>query len=222
MNLHPQLFSPFILWAATFLWLALTLYAGLSIRWQSVRQHRIVLHIFFASTLTLTLLSLLRTGVLPNLGIHLMGLTAATLMMGWRFSLLANALSLILLSLLQIETPLALGLNGLLQGAIPIFISYGFCRLLQRLLPHNPFIFTLGAAFFGGCLALAGVILTTALTLSLLDIYPWTLTWHKYTKFLPVIIYPEGFINGVFISAMVAFYPSLLSCFNPKSYFKGH
>lgn len=85
---------------------------------------------------------------MPNLSIHLIGLTAATLMMRWRFTILANELSLYLTAILNLEMPMSLGLNGLIYGILPIIISYSFCRLLQKLLPHNSFVFTIGAAFF--------------------------------------------------------------------------
>lgn len=62
--------------------------------------------------------------------------------------------------------------------------------------------------------------LATALIYHAGGVYPWDTLWHKYLQTLPIIAYPEGFINGVFATAMVAFHPNLLATFNPNDYLK--
>ena len=92
--------------------------------------------------------------------------------------------------------------------------------MLRRYLPPNPFIYTLGAGFLGGILAILAAMLATALIHYAGGVYPWDTLWHKYLQTLPIIAYPEGFINGVFATAMVAFHPNLLATFNPNDYLK--
>ena len=87
-------------------------------------------------------------------------------------------------------------------------------------MPPNPFIYTLGAGFLGGILAILAAMLATALIHHAGGVYPWDTLWHKYLQTLPIIAYPEGFINGVFATAMVAFHPNLLATFNPNDYLK--
>lgn len=202
--------------------LLLSLHAMWRIRWGVLRAHPHTLHIFFAASLILTLLAMMRIGTQNGLALHLSGMTAATLIMGRRLALLAGCLAQIFLAILGWHSASVLGVHGVVQVVLPVYISYGFCRLLQKFLPHNPFIFTLGAGFFGGILALAGVMLATALVAYAGGLYPAEVIWDKYLKFLPVIIYPEGFLNGVIITAMVAFHADLISAFNPKSYFNTH
>ena len=91
---------------------------------------------------------------------------------------------------------------------------------LRRYLPPHPFIYTLGAGFLGGILAILAAMLATALIHHVGGVYPWDTLWHKYLQTLPIIAYPEGFINGVFATAMVAFHPNLLATFNPNDYLK--
>jgi len=81
-------------------------------------------------------------------------------------------------------------------------------------------LLTLGAGFFGGILALSAAMLTTALIQHAGGAYSWDTLWDKYLQTLPIIAYPEGFINGVFATAMVAFHPNLLATFNPNDYLK--
>ena len=128
---------------------------------------------------------------------------------------------LTLLALLKTTAAPGLELHLIgLTAAIPVAISASFAALLRRYLPPNPFIYTLGAGFFGGILALAAAMLTTALIQHASGAYPWDTLWEKYLQTLPVIAYPEGFINGVFATAMVAFHPNLLATFNPNDYLK--
>ena len=222
MNFDPALTSEAFLILMALLWLTVTAYSAFTVRWHIVREYPFTVHIFFATCIGLSLLAMMRTGVKPGLGIHLIGLTAATLMMGWRLALLAGAISQCLLVLTGYEAIIALGVNGLCQVIVPVTMSFWFCRLLQRLLPHNPFVFTIGAGFFGGALSLAAALVSSALLLYALGVYDWTLLWEKYLRFMLIAIYPEGFVNGVFISSMVAFHPRLISAFNPDSYFGEH
>ena len=140
--------------------------------------------------------------------------------MGSRLAILAAAFSQLLLLTLGKLPPAALGLNGLTHAAIPIAVSASLAALLRRYLPPNPFIYTLGAGFLGGILAILAAMLATALIHHVGGVYPWDTLWHKYLQTLPIIAYPEGFINGVFATAMVAFHPNLLATFNPNDYLK--
>ena len=197
----------------------LAAHAAWRIRWHVLRAHPHTLHIFFAAAIILTLLAMTRIGTQTGLALQLSGITAATLIMGRRLALLAGLLAHIFLCLAGREIWQTLGTHILIQVVLPVYVSYGFCRLLQKILPHNPFIFTLGAGFFGGILALAATMLATALLYYATGLHAAPTIWDKYLKFLPVIIYPEGFFNGVIITAMVAFHADLISYFNPRSYF---
>lgn len=189
------------------------------INWHRLNHHPFTLHAYFIWIITLTLFSFGRTGVLSGLNLHLYALTAATLMMGRHITYTAALLSQILLWILGSEPLVLLGWNTLLYGALPIWISEQFCRLIQKLLPSNPFIFVLGSGFFGGIITMLSIMLSVSLCLWALDIYPLSLSWDKYLKFLPIIVYPEGFINGVIITTLVAFHPSIISAFDPDRYF---
>lgn len=193
--------------------------AAWRIPWRVLAAHPRTLHIFCAAILILALLPMMRIGTQPGLALHLSGITAATLVMGRRLALLAGLAAHILLCAAGRNDWQALALQSLIHVLLPVSVSYGFCRLLQKILPHNPFIFTLGAGFFGGILALCAVMLAQSLAYYAGGIYTPDVLWEKYLKFLPVIIYPEGFFNGVLITAMVAFHADWISCFNRRSYF---
>ena len=146
---------PALLYFANFLWLLTILTALYRARRQLPRLQPVAIHLFCGAIPVLTLLALLKTAAAPGLELHLIGLTAATLLMGARLAILAAAFSQLLLLTLGELPPVALGLNGLTHAAIPVAISASFAALLRRYLPPNPFIYTLGAGFFGGILALS-------------------------------------------------------------------
>lgn len=211
---------PALLHLANLLWLTTVLTALYRARRQLPRLQPVAIHLFCGAIPVLTLLTLLKTAAAPGLELHLIGLTATTLLMGSRLAILAAAFSQLLLLSLGELPPAALGLNGLTHAAIPIAVSASLAALLRRYLPPNPFIYTLGAGFLGGILAILAAMLATALIHHVGGIYPWDTLWHKYLQTLPIIAYPEGFINGVFATAMVAFHPNLLATFNPNDYLK--
>lgn len=190
-----------------------------NINWQRLQHYPFTLHTYFLWIITLTLFSFGRTGVLPGLTLHLYALTSATLVMGRYITYTAAIFSQILLWIIGIEPLMLLGWNSLFYAALPIWFSAEFCRLLQKILPKNPFIFVLGAGFFGGILTMLIIMLTISLSLWILDIYPLSISWEKYLKFMPIIVYPEGFINGVIITTLVAFHSHIISTFDPDCYF---
>ncbi|MDO4643772.1 MAG: energy-coupling factor ABC transporter permease [Cardiobacteriaceae bacterium] len=201
------------------LWLVFFATVAYRARRQLSRLQPIAIHLFCGTILTLTTLAFIRTAAVPGLDFYLLGLTATTLLMGWKLAILAATFSQVLQLILGIQEPTLIGIHGLTHIIVPIAISTLFSRLLQRYLPSNPFIYTLGAGFFGGILSLAATMLITALLLWIIAAYPWDTLWHKYLKFMLIIIYPEGFINGLFITSMVAFHPHLLTSFDPEHYF---
>lgn len=211
---------PALLHLANLLWLTTVLTALYRAHRQLPRLQPVAIHLFRGAIPILTLLALLKTAAAPGLELHLIGLTATTLLMGSRLAILAAAFSQLLLLTLGELPPAALGLNGLTHAAIPIAVSASLAALLRRYLPPTPFIYTLGAGFLGGILAILAAMLATALIHHAGGVYPWDTLWHKYLQTLPIIAYPEGFINGVFATAMVAFHPNLLATFNPNDYLK--
>ena len=211
---------PALLHLANLLWLTTVLTALYRARRQLPRLQPVAIHLFCGAIPVLTLLTLLKTAAAPGLELHLIGLTATTLLMGARLAILAAAFSQLLLLALGELPPATLGLSGLTHAAIPIAVSASLAALLRRYLPPTPVIYTLGAGFLGGILAILAAMLATALIHHAGGVYPWDTLWHKYLQTLPIIAYPEGFINGVFATAMVAFHPNLLATFNPNDYLK--
>src|SRR5690554_3884782 len=53
-----------------------------------------------------------------------------------------------------------------------------------------------------------------------MGVYPWETIWYSFLSYLPMMMFPEGTVNGMFITAMVVFHNRWLSTFDANSYFK--
>lgn len=209
-----------VLWLAALLMLVTLLLAAHGVNWAVLRAQRGTQHFFFGTVLVLTLLWSLHAGVLPGLHFHLLGLTAATLLMGWRLALLAGAGVQVLLALMGKLWWGAVPYQFVLVVAVPVLCSYGFWGLVYRRLPHNPFVYILVAGFLNAGLAHAVADVAQTLALWLQGLYTPERLWHDYLRYLPMMMFPEGVVNGMFITGMVVFHSRWLSTFDDDSYFR--
>lgn len=210
------------MWAlllAALLSLAALIPALLTYHWQALRTHRGAQHFFAGSVVALAVLWNMQAGILPGLSFHLMGITALMLLMGWRLALLSTFLVQLLLVASGKLWWGALGYSYLLSSVLPILFSYVFYLLVYTRLTHNPFVYILVAGFLNAGFTHAFSDLIQGFSLWGLGIYPLDLIWHDYLRYLPMMMFPEGVVNGMFISGMVAFHTRWLSTFDEDSYF---
>ncbi|ASP37331.1 hypothetical protein CHH28_00925 [Bacterioplanes sanyensis] len=192
--------------------------------WQAMQQHWMAQHLFAGSVLVMSLMWTGSAGVLPGLEFYLLGYTAVVLMMGIRLALvaalLAQGFSLLMQAWIEGEWVWQLlGYRYLLQTAIPMLFVYGFYRWVYLRLAHNPFVYMLVAGFLNAGFTHAVADILHSLILWSCDLYSWGDIWHNYLRYLPLMMFPEGVINGMFIAGMVAFHPLWLSTFDEDSYF---
>ena len=195
-------------------------YCGKTYRWQALQENRTAQHLFYGSVVVLVMLWMARAGILPGLEFHVLGLTAATLMMGWRLALIAAALMQIGLVLLGTNHWADFGYHLLIENALPIAFTWQFYSLVYKRLPHNPFIYILVAGFLNAGFTHAFLDVVQSLSYAAAGDYPIAKIWHDYLRYLPLMMFPEGVVNGMFIAGMVAFHTEWLSTFNEDSYFK--
>lgn len=199
--------------------LAIVVFAIRQVNWQALRGYPFLQHLFALSILVLTVLWSMRAGLSSGLAIHFLGLTAATLLMGWPLALLAGALVNIALIILGLETASAFAVNFVFYVALPVFTSHLLLHQVQKRLPANPFIYIFLCGFFNGALSILIVALATALMLGGLGIYEWYRVYHEYLMYLPLLLFPEAFINGMIVAGIIGTKPELLSSFNVDKYF---
>lgn len=220
MSIVPELLPLWLLWGALFPTAILLIWAAWRTNWQALRVQPPLQHVFYVTCLVLVVLWSIRAGISSGLGIHFMGLTAATLLMGWSLALLAGALSLLFVCFLGLEAFSSFGVNYLVSVALPICTSYLVLKWIQRVLPANPFIYIFVCGFFNGAFAIFCVAVTTSLLLGLTQVYSWDEVYHNYFMYVPLMLFPEAFVNGMFVAGIIGTKPELLSSFNVDEYFK--
>lgn len=206
-------------WLLNFVALGATGWALLTYNWRALLDCRPAQHLFFGSIVVISLFWHMRAGVLPGLEFHILALTASTLMMGWRLALLAAALAQLVLVFTGRLMVADLGMVVALQVSLPVAFTYGFYLLVYRRLVHNPFVYILVAGFLNAGFTHAFSDLVTSGFYWLGGLYDGGRLWYDYLRYLPLMMFPEGVVNGMFISGMVVFHTRWLSTFDEDSYF---
>ncbi len=175
-------------------------------------------HLLFGTVLALFALWLVRRDFDTGVSYHFLGLTAVTLLLDWPLALLGALVAQMGLVGLGYQDLQAAGVNGLLLIGLPVLVTE-LCALgVERLQPKNPFIYIFCSGFFPAALAallcvLAGVGLLWLDGRFALPEWLW-----DFIGYLWLVIFPEAFINGVIVTALVVFCPEWLETFNRTRY----
>lgn len=164
---------------------------------------------------------ILRGGIQPGLNYHLLGMTALCLMFEWQFALFAASLVLAFTTWQGEAGWQAFGINALLMGALPILFTRGFLYVCQRRLPHNYFIYIFINSFLAGALSMLLAGLGSATVQQLAGAHPPDSISNNFLMILPMLMFGEGFMNGIAMSMVVAYKPQWLATFHDSWYLKG-
>jgi len=202
-------------------WLALALVGW---RWMMSGDWRRLaepanLNLFLGATVAVLALWQIRTGVKPGLAFHLYGMSAMTLMFGfWRASF-AGTLILLINAVFGRGSLAALGLDAMVQAALPAAVSWSVFRLLERYLPTHFFIYVLGNGFFGTALAVAAIGVATTAIMVLADAYTFDYLLTYYMPYASLMIsWAEAFSTGMAITVMAVYRPAWLETFDDVKY----
>jgi uncharacterized membrane protein len=176
--------------------------------------------VFIAATALAGLLWSMQVGVREGLTLHLLGTASLVLVFGPALAMMAGAGALLLTIGAGQTDALMVGYQGLLLAVLPVWVADGSHRLLRRLLPPNPFIFFLGSGFVGGMLALAAPILISAAVMGILGLQPGWAIQRDYLALLPLVLFPEGFINGAVMTALAVYQPDWVRSFDDETYLR--
>lgn len=220
MDIPAGLLPPAWLWGAALIYALLLLPALATAPWRKIGDSE-ASHVYFGAIVLVTVLWILRGGILPGLNYHLLGVTALCLMFEWQFALFAASLVLVFASWQGAAGWHAFGVNALLMGALPVLFTRVFLYLCQRRLPHNFFIYIFLNAFLAGALSMLLVCLGTATVQQLAGAYPADTISDNFLLILPMLMFGEGFMNGAAISLVVAFKPQWVATFHDSWYLKG-
>ncbi|MEX6501672.1 energy-coupling factor ABC transporter permease [Pseudomonas zhanjiangensis] len=200
------LYLPALLWA---LWRApwLELFSDLR------RQH-----LLFGTAVALFLLWLVRRDFESGLSYHLIGMTAVTLLLDWPLAILVGLAAQLGMLLVGYQALAALGVNGVLLVLIPVLVTEVCALLVERAQPRNLFVYIFFCGFFPAALAALLCVLAGLGVLWLDGLFPMPVWLTDFVGYLWLVIFPEAFINGMLVTALVVFYPDWLETFNRSRY----
>ena len=180
-----------------------------------LQQSRVALHLFAGSTLARSLLAMLSGGVTPQMPLHFMGLAAATLIIGYRLSVIA-VLGVIGIKFLIGILPLELlGISLFCGYLLPIILLQYWVKLTRS---NNIWIFTFITAGIGSLLVFI------AKTLGMAGYYYWVLQLDStqiiahYILVSPLFWLPEILLSITIMLTCLQHRPQWVACFqqSPK------
>ncbi len=205
-------------------WVACLLALGLAVwlaPWRRLREGTRAQHLIAGAAVGLMVLWAMRTPVVPGLEFHLLGVTTVTLMLGWSFALLAGSVALVGVTVAGLGDWSAVPVNALLDVLVPATLTQSLLVLARSALPKHFFIYVFVNAFVAGGITvlasgyLAVWVLVGAEALRLEDLR------QGFMPFLPLMLFPEAFLNGFLISVMVGLRPDWVSSFRDDEYLHG-
>lgn len=186
--------------------------------WQEVRQVPSRQHLLWGGTCACVVIWLMSVHIIANLWLHFLGVTALVTLVGLRFALLVGAIATLVYALLIEQSVAGVPVAWLATVAAPAVASRLLVHQVRRLRSNNLFLYLLGAGFGGGMLAMLAAVVTGMLLLLLCDQQAWVADAMKNWPLLLLILFPEGFINGMTVTTLTVFYPQLVKTFDEDHY----
>jgi len=175
-------------------------------------------HLFFGAMLAIFLLWLVRRDFDSGLSFHFTGLTAVTLLLDWPLAILAALIAQLGLTVTGHQQLIALGVHGALLVLIPVAVTELCARLVERSQPHNLFVYIFFSGFFAAGFAALFCILAGLGVLLIDGRFPMPPWLDDFAGYIWLVMFPEAFINGTIVSALVVFYPDWMETFNRSRY----
>lgn len=201
-----------LLYAAVLLW------ACIRAPWVELFSDTRRQHLLFGAVLAIFVLWLVRRDFESGLSFHFIGLTAVTLLLDWPLAMLAAFVAQMALVVTGHQQLTALGLNGVLLVLIPVTVTEICALAVERTQPRNLFVYIFFSGFFAAGLAALFCILAGLGVLLFDGRYPMPPWLNDFAGYIWLVMFPEAFINGTVVSALVVFYPDWMETFNRTRY----
>ncbi|MCX4063593.1 energy-coupling factor ABC transporter permease [Pseudomonas sp. S1Bt30] len=200
------LFAPVVAWAV------------LRSPWVELLADRRRQHLLFGTVFALFMLWLVRRDFDTGVSYHFIGMTAVTLLLDWPLAIVGGVAAQSGLVLLGRQDLAAIGVNGLLLMVLPVLITEGVALRVERAQPRNPFVYIFCSGFLAAALSALACLLLGLGLLWFDGLFAMPEWLEDFIGYLWLIIFPEAFINGMVVSALVVFCPEWLETFNRTRY----
>lgn len=218
MHLPPQLLP----WAVTAGGFALFLFglaaALLTANWGALRSQPGRVHLVAGGAVACLLLWLMDLHLVDGLRLHFLGITTLTLVVGWSFAVIGATAALLVFYLLKGGAWSGFCPSAVFTVLVPATLSWLLARLLYRPRLRHPFIYILGAGFAGGGLVILFLALIALGLFAASGMTERVAAMLQWWPLLFLVMFSEGFINGMCVSALAIFYPDWVKTFDDRFY----
>ncbi|WFE68753.1 energy-coupling factor ABC transporter permease [Thiomicrospira sp. R3] len=221
MNLPDGLFGMGWWGLGWVLYVILLLWALKTAPWYKVKSDRGAQNVLFGAVLVIILIWSLSASIGGGFSFHFLLMTVATLMFGPQFAVIAMTLALLAVSFSGDAGWTVFGLNALLMGWIPIFITWWMYKLAYRYLDRNFFVYVFLNGFLAAGVGALVAMLLMALLMGVAGVYTLDELHYSFLPYIPMIAAPEAFLNGFIIAGLVLMKPEWVSTFSDEDYLKG-
>ncbi|WP_020409271.1 energy-coupling factor ABC transporter permease [Hahella ganghwensis] len=202
-------------WGALILLLAAILRVGVI---AYLVRHSDLQHRFLASILLLSLLWLIRYEIDFGPAFHFLGMTFVTLMLRGNLAFLAGTAAMLVLAILGRTSWMMLPWNVVLAVLLPVLITM-LCINIERCANFRSFFaYIFINAFFGAALTIAVSITLGVTSCWLIGEENWSSDHGLLLTYLPLIMLPEGVINGMLVTGVMVYFPQWLGTFDQSRY----
>lgn len=217
MDIPASVFNEDWLVVTGFVLFLLLLQAVRGAQWGYVRDH---MHVYLGAIVFASVIWILRAGIGDKLNFHFLGAVIMTLMFGWRLALLALT-AVVTITFWRLEAGLmAVPINTLVMGGIPILITHYLLIWSQRRLPTNIFIFVFVNAFLAAVLGTIAVVVAGSFLLWMTGTFSTHYLQSYYLPYIPLLMFPEGLINGMLAAIAVVYAPQWIPVFDDARYLR--
>lgn len=197
------------------------IWAAKTAPWHKIRKDSEAQHVFLGSVLILFFSWLASASLEDGLSFHLLLVTTVTLMFGPQFAIFSALLALAGVTIMESSGLWMFGVNAVLMILIPVLISWQLAVWAYRFLEHNFFVFILFNGFFAAGLSMFTVLLMASGVMYFGELHEWEKLMQSFLPYIPLMVFPEAFVNGMILLALVMFKPQWVSCFDDDHYLKG-
>ena len=142
------------------------------------------------------------------------------MLLGLRWALISATLALIGVTIVGLESWQMLGVNGLLGVLVPISLTYLIYNLSFHYLPRHFFVYIFVCAFLPGSLMIALKMTLLGSYYFLDGTHDWLTVKDNFLILIPLLLFPEGMLNGMTMTLFVIYKPSWVYTFYDKYYLK--
>lgn len=218
MDMPATLFPTQVLVVFAILFLSILYIAAVRASWRNVIELSAIAP---AAVALLSVIWTIRAEVVDGQSFHFLGVTLLTLIFGWRLALFAATIVVAVTCFRLGLGWWAIPVNTLIMGGIPVAVTSLLLHCSERYLPPNLFVYIFIPAFLGGILSLLLVVLAGSLLMYLVAGIDGHTLRSQYLIFAPLMMLPEGTVNGMIVSIFVAFFPQWLLTFRDSHYLGG-